>query len=65
MLARDQLRGDGGTVGPEIESISELTLWKRNLRREIARRRGVQKSRVHVETERQDGEIVFHAIVDS
>ncbi|MFW6385458.1 MAG: hypothetical protein ACOCY7_04920 [Halodesulfurarchaeum sp.] len=64
MLALEQLRGDGGEFGPDIEPISALTLWKRNVQREVARRRGVKKSRVLVEAERRGDEVVFHARID-
>ncbi len=63
MVARNALYSDGGDVGPGFEGISELTLWERNLKRELARRRGVAKSRVHVEVRRENGEVVFDATV--
>lgn len=63
MVARNALYSDGGDIGPGFEGISELTLWKRNLKREVARRRGVPKSRVRVDIRREHGEIVLEATV--
>ncbi|MFB6266341.1 MAG: hypothetical protein ABEI31_01675 [Halodesulfurarchaeum sp.] len=64
MVARNQLRYDGGDVGPTIEDVSALSLWKRNLKREVADRKGVDRARVRVEARREHGEIVLHAFVE-
>jgi hypothetical protein len=64
MLALDRLRGDGGDFSSDIEPLSALTLWKRNFKRELARRHGVDKSRIRIETERTGGEVVLHARID-
>lgn len=63
MVARNALYSDGGDVGPGFEGISELTLWKRNLKREVARRRGVSKARVQVEAREEHGEVVLEATI--
>jgi hypothetical protein len=63
MVARNALYSDGGEAGPGFEGLSELTLWKRNLKREVARRHGVPTARVHVEARREDGEVVFDATI--
>ena len=63
MVARNQLYSDGGDLGPGIEGLTGLELWKRNYRREVARRRNVPRSHVHVEVRREHGEIVLDATV--
>lgn len=63
MVARNALASDGGEASPGFEGVSELTLWKRNLKREVAQRRGVPKSRIRVEARRERGEIVLEATV--
>lgn len=63
MVARNALYSDGGEAGPDIDGISELTLWKRNVKRELARRKNVPTSRVHVEVRREAGEVVFDATI--
>lgn len=63
MVARNALCSDGGEAGPDIDGISELTLWKRNVKRELARRKNVPTSRVHVEVRREAGEVVFDATI--
>lgn len=63
MVARNALYSDGGDFGPGFEGITELTLWERNVKREVARRHGVSKSRVEVEVRREHGEVVFDATI--
>jgi len=63
MVARNQLYSDGGDFGPGIEGMAEMELWKRNYRREVARRRGVPRSHVDVEIRREHGEIVLDATI--
>lgn len=63
MVARNLLYSDGGDAGPDIRDPSDLTLWKRNVKREVARQRGIPRSRVHVEARREFGEVVFDVTV--
>ena len=63
MVARNALYSDGGEAGPDIEGLSDLTLWKRNVKRELARQRNVPIGRVHVEVRREAGEIVLDATI--
>ncbi|MFB6095417.1 MAG: hypothetical protein ABEJ71_03065 [Halodesulfurarchaeum sp.] len=64
MVARNQVRYDGGDAGPSIEDVTALSLWKRNLEREVAERKGVDRARVRVEARREHGEVVLHAFVE-